>query len=112
MKSPPRALLPRLFQKALLVFAAVALGLHAAPAAAAPIQVRDVALTAPAPGAAELFVSTSAPPHFAARVTDGGMRLVVDLDESVVSGAPSAITKGNLVVGGVMTQGFQQNGQP
>jgi type IV pilus assembly protein PilQ len=83
----------------------------AAPAAAAPLHVKNVTLSAPREGAAEITIATSSAPHFAARVADGGMRLIVDLDTADVQGAPAAITKGNPVVAGVMTQAFRQQGQ-
>jgi type IV pilus assembly protein PilQ len=83
----------------------------ALPAAASPLHVKNVTLSAPREGAAEVTIATTASPHFAARVADGGMRLIVDLDTADVLGAPAAITKGNPVVAGVMTQAFRQQGQ-
>jgi type IV pilus assembly protein PilQ len=83
----------------------------ALPAAAAPLHVKNVTLSSPREGAAEITIATSGAPHFAARVADGGMRLIVDLDTADVMGAPAAITKGNPVVAGVMTQAFRQQGQ-
>ncbi len=99
----------KMMQRATIAGALVVLTGLAGPALAASIQVRDVEVKSGAPGSAEVVVTTSAAPHFSARITDGGMRLVVDIDEAEVAGAPSAITKGNLVVGGVMTQSFQQS---
>ncbi len=83
----------------------------AIPAAAAPLHVKNVTLSSPREGAAEITIATTGSPHFAARVADGGMRLIVDLDTADVQGAPAAITKGNPVVAGVMTQAFRQQGQ-
>lgn len=83
----------------------------AVPALAAPLHVKNVTLSAPSEGAAEVTIATSGAPHFAARVADGGMRLIVDIDTADVVGAPAAITKGNPVVAGVMTQAFRQAGQ-
>ena len=77
-------------------------------AQAAAIQVTDVKLAAPAEDRAEIVVKTSGVPRFAARVADGGSRLLVDLDGAEVKGAPGAITRGNRLVAGVMTQAFQQ----
>ncbi|MCC6553759.1 MAG: type IV pilus secretin PilQ [Polyangiaceae bacterium] len=79
-----------------------------ARAEAAAIQVTDVKLAAPAEDRAEIVVRTSGAPRFAARIADGGSRLLVDLDGAEVKGAPAAITRGNRVVAGVMTQGFRQ----
>lgn len=80
--------------------------------AAAPIQVSDVRLTAPSEGRAEIVVATSGVPRFSARVADGGKRLLVDLEGAESSaGAPGAITDGNAIVAGVMTQGFGKAAQ-
>ena len=83
----------------------------ALPAAAEPLHVKNVTLSSPREGAAEITIATTGSPHFAARVADGGMRLIVDLDTADVMGAPAAITRGNPVVAGVMTQAFRQQGQ-
>ncbi len=83
----------------------------AVPALATPLHVKNVTLSAPRDGAAEVTIATSGAPHYAARVADGGMRLIVDIDTADVVGAPAAITKGNPVVAGVMTQAFRQQGQ-
>jgi type IV pilus assembly protein PilQ len=74
--------------------------------AGAPLVVKDVKLTAPAEGAAKISVATSAEPRFFARVAEGGGRLIVDIAGAEVKGAPGAITRGNALVGGVMTQAF------
>src|SRR5262245_5654302 len=71
------------------------------------VAVRDVQLTSVGDAGAEVRVTTSAEPHFSARVVDQGKRLIVDIDGSSVEGAPPAITKGNAIVAGVMTQGFK-----
>ena len=92
----------------LMVMALVAPG----PAQASGLtHVRKVTLAAPAPGAAEIAVSTSAAPKFSARVTNGGTRLLVDITDADVMGADAAIVKGNEVVAGVMTQGYEVDGQ-
>ncbi|WP_441293098.1 type IV pilus secretin PilQ [Sorangium sp. KYC3313] len=74
--------------------------------AAAPIKVSDVRLTAPDEGKAEIVVATSGEPRFSARVADGGKRLLIDLEGAEAGGASGAITSGNAIVAGVMTQGF------
>ncbi|WP_437827884.1 type IV pilus secretin PilQ [Sorangium sp. So ce1153] len=79
--------------------------------AAAPIKVSDVRLTAPADDRAEVVVATSGAPRFSARVADGGKRLLIDLDGAEMSGGPGAITNGNAIVAGVMTQGFGKAAQ-
>jgi type IV pilus assembly protein PilQ len=82
-----------------------------AGAAAVAIKVSDVKLTAPTEDKAEIVVVTSGAPRFSARVDDGGKRLVVDLADAEVKGAPGAITSGNRLVAGIMTQGFTQASQ-
>ncbi|WP_437301643.1 type IV pilus secretin PilQ [Sorangium sp. So ce426] len=74
--------------------------------AAAPIKVSDVRLTAPDEGKAEIVVATTGEPRFSARVADGGKRLLIDLEGAEAGGASGAITSGNAIVAGVMTQGF------
>ncbi|KYF88946.1 pilus assembly protein PilQ [Sorangium cellulosum] len=74
--------------------------------AAAPIRVSDVRLAAPSEDRAEIVVATSGAPRFSARVADGGKRILVDLEGAEAAGAPGAITDGNAIVAGVMTQGF------
>lgn len=87
----------------------------AAPAgdagAAGPIRVSDVRLAAPADDRAEIVVATSGAPRFTARVADGGKRLLIDLEGAEVGGAPGALTDGNAIVAGVMTQGFGKGAQ-
>ncbi|WP_245678415.1 type IV pilus secretin PilQ [Chondromyces crocatus] len=82
-----------------------------AAAQAAAIHIRDVKLTAPTEETAEIVVATSGMPRFSARVADGGKRLLIDLEGADVQGAPGAITEGNRLVGGVMTQSFATGGQ-
>ncbi len=43
---------------------------------------------------------------YSVRVADGGSRILVDLSDADVAGAPAAITKSVGVVGGVLTQAF------
>ncbi len=71
------------------------------------LKVTDVALSQPSEGAARIVVTTSSRPTFSARVADGGTRLLVDISEATVAGAPAAIVEGNRVVAGVMTQTFK-----
>ncbi len=77
-----------------------------------PLHVKDVKLAAPIQGTAEVLLLTTRLPQFAAHVADGGRRLVIDLEDADVTGAPGAITQGNTLVGGVMTQAVVQNGRP
>jgi type IV pilus assembly protein PilQ len=95
----------RALWRCLLVVAVVALPIHQSWAAPPTVIVRDVQL-GERDGAVEVVVSTSAAPRFSARVADGGKRLIVDVLDATVAGANGAITKGNSLVAGVMTQGF------
>jgi type IV pilus assembly protein PilQ len=54
-----------------------------------------------------VVVSFSATPTFTARLEQKGRRLIVDVPQSGIKGAVSAITKRHGVVGGVMTQAFK-----
>lgn len=49
--------------------------------------------------------------RYSARVADGGTRLIVDIEGADVAGAPGAITEGNSVVAGIMTQAFTLGSQ-
>jgi type IV pilus assembly protein PilQ len=86
----------------------------AAPAGVTPAtpaasnHVRDVRVH-PADGGAggtEIEIEGTGAPTYNVRVADGGRRLLVDLADSDVAGAPAAITTPVGVVGGVLTQGF------
>src|SRR5262249_16558381 len=83
----------------------------ARPAHAEPLHVRDVKLASTAEGVAEVQIVTTGTPQFTARVEAAGRRLVVDGESADGQGAPGAVTRGNALVGGVMTQGFAVNGQ-
>jgi type IV pilus assembly protein PilQ len=95
---------------ALLLSAILATGTVARQASAEPLHVKDVSLASLGDGGAEVVVTTTGTPQFVARVDAGGTRLVVDVEGADVAGAPGAITRGNALVGGVMTQAFQQAG--
>lgn len=69
------------------------------------LDVRVRADEANAGGTQVEIVGTRAP-VYSARVAEGGRRLLVDLSDSDVSGAPAAITTSVGVVGGVLTQAY------
>ncbi|MDC0747764.1 type IV pilus secretin PilQ [Polyangium mundeleinium] len=75
------------------------------------LEVRDVKLVSIGKGEARVSVTTSAEPRFFARVDSGGKRLVIDVSGAEIKGAPAAITQGNTLVGGVLTQTFDQDGK-
>jgi type IV pilus assembly protein PilQ len=62
-------------------------------------------------GTAELAVQFTAAPTYTARVSHGGTRLIVDVPQSRVDGAPSAIVDPKGLVLGVMVQGFEPKDQ-
>jgi type IV pilus assembly protein PilQ len=76
---------------------------------AAPNHVRDVNVH-PAegvPGGTEVEVVGTGTPAFSMRVAEGGTKLIVDLADADVIGAPEAITKPEGSVLGILTQGFK-----
>jgi type IV pilus assembly protein PilQ len=81
---------------------------RAAEAGAEPNHVRSVHVRADAdvPGGCVIDVEGTRPAAYDARLGDGGRRLLVDLSDADVSGAPPAITTPVGVVGGVLTQAF------
>ena len=88
----------------------------AAPAATAAMaaasnHVSDVRVHASegGTGGTEIEIVGTGAPTYNVRVADGGRRLLVDLADSDVAGAPVAITTPVGVVGGVLTQGFDTN---
>ncbi|NRA31882.1 MAG: type IV pilus secretin PilQ [Polyangiaceae bacterium] len=58
-------------------------------------------------GGAELVVSFDKVPAYSARLAKGGKRLIIDVPDSDIEGAPPAIVDGVGIVGGVLTQAFQ-----
>ncbi|HZF54760.1 MAG TPA: type IV pilus secretin PilQ [Polyangiaceae bacterium] len=91
--------------------AVLALVLTGAEAGAARARVSNVTLSAPAAGTARVLVEVTGQPVFSARVAEGGTRLLVDIAGAEVAGAPGAITEGNAIVAGVMTQTFKTGGE-
>ncbi len=74
-----------------------------------PNHVRDVRvhLAEAIPGGTEIEVIGTSTPTFSVRVAEEGKRLLIDLSNSDVVGAPEAITNPAGVVGGVLTQSFK-----
>ncbi len=73
-----------------------------------PNHVRDVKVH-PAdgiPGGTDIEVIGTTAPTYSARAEDGGKRLLIDLSDADLVGAPAAITNPSGLVGGVLTQGF------
>ena len=89
------------------VVGGVVLCASVARADAACNHVRDVRVRATDGGTVEIDVVGTGAPAYSVRVADGGRRLLVDLTDSDVAGAPAAITTPVGVVGGVLTQGYE-----
>jgi len=101
----PRARL-RIFLAGFGVWVLTAFFAVSAVALPTTVKVTDVTLSAPKEGAARVVVRTSARPTYTARVTEGGKRILLDVNDAVIAGAPAAIVEGNKIVAGVMTQTF------
>jgi len=72
-------------------------------------HVRDVRVAsddAAVPGGTRIEILGTGAPSYSVRVADGGRRLLVDLSDTDVAGAPAAITNAVGVVGGILTQAF------
>jgi type IV pilus assembly protein PilQ len=74
-----------------------------------PNHVRDVKVHAAdgVPGGSEIEVVGTGSPTFSLRVADNGSKLIIDLTNTELVGAPEAITRSEGVVGGVLAQGFK-----
>jgi type IV pilus assembly protein PilQ len=70
-------------------------------------HIRDVRVHASEGGGVEIEIVGTGAPAYNVRVADGGRRLLIDLSDSDVAGAPAAITTPIGVVGGVLTQGYE-----
>jgi type IV pilus assembly protein PilQ len=75
-------------------------------------QVRDVQVrgTDPTSGGAEIEIVATRAVTYNVRVADAGRRLIIDLNDVDVGGAPAALTTPVGVVGGVLTQSFDSVG--
>ena len=104
------ALLGRSWTTLSAVSAATSVVLLQSTASADPAanHVHDVRLRADdgSSGAAEIEIVGTGAPAYSVRVADGGRRLLVDLSDSDVVGAPAAITTGAGLVGGILTQTY------
>jgi type IV pilus assembly protein PilQ len=58
------------------------------------------------PDGAKIDITGADALTYSVRVADGGTRILIDLSDTDVTGAPAAITKSVGVVGGVLTQSF------
>lgn len=77
-------------------------------------HVRDVRVVAQASegqqaSSSEVAIVAASAPIYTARLAEDGKRLIVDISNADVSGAPGALTDPAGVVGGVLTQAFRQS---
>jgi type IV pilus assembly protein PilQ len=80
---------------------------HAEPARfATDVELREES------GTTSLTLKTTAKPTYTARLERDGMRLVIDLTDCSLKGAPPAITRRTGLVAGVMLQEFADAGRP
>jgi type IV pilus assembly protein PilQ len=100
---------PRLAHAAslLLSFFLVSTSHSALGATPAPRFVTDMKVTPESEGVTRVAVSFSEPPLYTARLERGGTRLIVDVPNATLKGAPTAITDKVGLVGGVMVQTFK-----
>ncbi len=73
----------------------------------APRFATDMKVTPESDGVTRIAVSFSEPPVYTARLERGGTRLIVDVPNSTLKGAPTAVTDKVGPVGGVMVQTFK-----
>ncbi len=97
----------RIFHTSLWLLAIPAI----AHADAGPNHVRDVRVHAGEAGATtDVELVGSQAPQFQARLEANGRRLIVDLTNADVAGAPEAITGTNGISGGVLTRAYRTDG--
>lgn len=73
--------------------------------------VTDVTVSSGTNEMGAVVVQLSGVPTYTARLDQEAKRLVIDLNDAEIQGAPSALDRPNGVVGGVMTQTFKQGGR-
>jgi type IV pilus assembly protein PilQ len=81
-----------------------------ARAAAPDRQAKEISVEPGSGAEARVVVSFSSAPTFTARLDKQKSRLIVDVPNAVLAGAPSAVTDRVGVLGGVMAQSFKVNG--
>lgn len=74
-------------------------------------EVTDVTVSAGANEMGAVVVQLTGVPTYSARLDQEAKRLIIDLNDAEIKGAPSAIERQSGVVGGVMTQTFKQDGR-
>ncbi len=93
---------------ALLVLVALVVSAGAARAAGRGRSVTTAVVEA-GDDATHVRLGVTAKPTYTARLDRNGTRLIVDLADATIDGAPAAITRGQGLVGGVLLQEFKQN---
>src|SRR5437762_2865498 len=107
-----RRISPRIGKAASLLLSLWALSLTQVAQAATPSRVAtDVKVSADERGMTSIAVSFSEAPTYSARLERNGSRLIVDVPNTAVKGAPTALTKKVGLVGGLMIQAFNTGKQ-
>lgn len=107
MRSKPLRLLS--FLSPVLLAVAV---LGTRPALAhAPMAVHDVRLSAGENELGQVEIELDGPPSYSARLEIPTRRIIIDIRDAALKGAPDAITKPQGVVGGVLAQTFDDGGR-
>ncbi len=100
----------------LCAWLAVVFGVAGAPGVAAAATALGAskleARVLDADGAAEVVVAFDQRPSYTARIENSGRRLVIDVPNARLAGAPSAVTSRKGLVGGVMAQSFKTDAGP
>lgn len=73
--------------------------------------VRDVRLTSGENDLGRVEIELDAKPAYSARLDLPTRRLIIDVSDAVLKGAPEALTRPQGVVGGVLAQTFDENGR-
>jgi type IV pilus assembly protein PilQ len=74
-------------------------------------EVTNVAVGAGANEMGTVEVQLTGVPTYSARLDQEAKRLIIDLNDAQINGAPAALDRPHGVVGGVMTQTFKQEGR-
>lgn len=92
-----------------LLLASVLFGSPAALAAGSR-GITDVRITDGDSGLGSVVIELDGAPRYSARLDEAQKRIIVDIQDAQLRGAPAALTEGRGVVGGVMTQTFSADG--
>lgn len=107
MRSKPN----RMSRPLISLVAAALLFVHSNALAAGPGEVHDLRVSAGDNDLGQVEIEFDSAPRYSARVDFAARRLIIDVADAVLKGAPDAITKPQGVVGGVLAQTFEDGGR-